>query len=100
MPNGGSMTASDSLKGESKLRADLNLHWGNNMSDQIHSFGDLQQQIHQDLRIQHPDWVEPNGDCPRCDSYESRLADLLGLSQTPNAVRMSGLTLPGDASDY
>jgi hypothetical protein len=70
------------------------------MSDQIHSFGDLQQQIHQDLRIQHPDWVEPNGDCPRCDSYESRLADLLGLSHNLNAVRMNGLTFPGDAADY
>ena len=43
------------------------------MSDQIHSYTELQQQIHQDLRIQHPDWIEPNGDCPTCDSYESRL---------------------------
>jgi hypothetical protein len=51
------------------------------MSDQIHSYRDLQQQIHNDLRRQHPDWVEPNGDCPTCDSYESRLAGLLGLSQ-------------------
>jgi hypothetical protein len=32
-------------------------------------------------RIQHPDWVESNGDCPTCDSYESRLAELLGLTQ-------------------
>jgi hypothetical protein len=100
MSNSGSMTASDSLGRESKLKADVNLNRGNNMSDQIHSFGDLQQQIHQDLRVQHPDWIEPNGDCPRCDSYESRLADLLGLSHTPNAVRMSGLTFPGDAADY
>jgi hypothetical protein len=51
------------------------------MSDQIHSYGELQQQIHEDLRIQHPDWVKPNGDCPTCDSYESRLAELLGLTQ-------------------
>jgi len=51
------------------------------MSDQIHSYSELQQQIHEDLRIQHPDWVEPNGDCPTCDSYESRLAELLGLTQ-------------------
>jgi hypothetical protein len=57
------------------------------MPDQIHSYSELQQQIHQDLRIQHPDWVEPNGDCPTCDSYESRLAELLGLSQSSNAMR-------------
>jgi hypothetical protein len=58
------------------------------MSDQIHSYSELQRQIHKDLRIQHPDWVEPNGDSPICDSYESRLAELLGLSQRLNAVRM------------
>jgi len=100
MPNSGSLTASDRLSRESKVNAGLNLHRGKHMSDQIHSFGDLQQQIHQDLRMQHPDWVEPNGDCPKCDSYESRLADLLGLSHNPNAVIMNGLTFPGDATDY
>ncbi len=40
----------------------------------------LQQEIHDALRVQHPDWVEPDGDCPTCESYESRLAELLGLS--------------------
>ena len=59
------------------------------MSHQIHSYSELQQQIHQDLRVQHPDWVEPNGDCPTCDSYESRLAELLGLSQHSNPVMIS-----------
>jgi hypothetical protein len=56
------------------------------MSDQIRSYSDLQRQIHNDLRLQHPDWVEPNGECPTCDSYESRLAELLGLTQRPTAV--------------
>jgi hypothetical protein len=41
------------------------------------SIAELRQQIHDDLRIQHPEWVEPNGGCPKCDSYESRLAELL-----------------------
>ena len=36
------------------------------------------QQIHRDLRIQHPEWVESNGECPTCDSYESRLTEMLG----------------------
>jgi hypothetical protein len=57
------------------------------MSDQIQSYTELQQQIHEDLRIQHPDWVEPNGDCPTCDSYESRLAELLRLSQRSSGIR-------------
>jgi len=52
------------------------------MSHQIHSYSELQQQIHEDLRIQHPDWVGPNGDRPTCDSYERRLAELIGLFQS------------------
>ena len=47
------------------------------MSHQILTYTELRQQIHHDLRIQHPEWVEPNGECPMCDSYESRLMELL-----------------------
>jgi hypothetical protein len=32
------------------------------MSHQIHSDTELRKQIHNDLRIQHPEWVEPNGE--------------------------------------
>ena len=49
-------------------------------SNEIRSYTQLQQQIHDALRVQHPEWVEPNGDCPTCESYESRLAELLRLS--------------------
>jgi hypothetical protein len=53
------------------------------MSHQIHTYTELQQQIHDDLRIQHPEWVQPNGESPICDSYEARLMELLGtLTQT------------------
>jgi hypothetical protein len=45
---------------------------------QIRSYSELQQQIHDDLRVQHPEWIEPNGDSPICDSYERRLAELIG----------------------
>jgi hypothetical protein len=44
---------------------------------QIHSYAELRQQIHDDLRIQHPEWVEPDGKSPMCDSYEARLMELL-----------------------
>ena len=57
------------------------------MPNELHSYTELQRQIHEDLRTQHPDWVEPNGDCPTCDSYESRLAELLGLSERSNTPR-------------
>ena len=32
------------------------------MSHQIHTYTELRKQIHNDLRIQHPEWVEPNGE--------------------------------------
>ena len=47
------------------------------MPHQIHTYTELRQQIHDDLRIQHPEWIEPNGDCPECDFYEARLMEEL-----------------------
>jgi hypothetical protein len=46
-------------------------------SRQIHTYAELQKQIHDDLRTQHPEWVQPNGESPMCDSYESRFVELL-----------------------
>jgi len=47
------------------------------MPNEIHSYTELQEQIHHDLRVQHPEWVGPNGQSPICDSYERRLAELI-----------------------
>lgn len=47
------------------------------MSHQIHTYTELKEQIHDDLRIQHPEWVEPTGECPECDEHEARLKKLL-----------------------
>jgi hypothetical protein len=44
---------------------------------QVHTYTELRQQIHDDLRIQHPEWVESNGKSPMCDSYEAPLMELL-----------------------
>ena len=44
---------------------------------QIHTYAELRQQIHDDLRVQHPEWVQPDGKSPVCDSYEARLLELL-----------------------
>jgi hypothetical protein len=46
---------------------------------QIHTYTELLQQIHDDLRIQHPEWVQPNGESPMCDSYEARLMKTLNV---------------------
>ncbi|PYK00181.1 MAG: hypothetical protein DME68_01685 [Verrucomicrobia bacterium] len=50
---------------------------------QIHTYTELRQQIHDDLRIQHPEWIQPNGESPMCDSYEARLLELLDTSTRP-----------------
>jgi len=44
---------------------------------QIHTYGELRQQIHDDLRVQHPEWVQLDGKSPMCDSYEARLMEPL-----------------------
>src|SRR6266403_766494 len=36
------------------------------VSPQIHTYAELRQQIHDDLRIQHPEWLEPNGESSMC----------------------------------
>jgi hypothetical protein len=51
-------------------------------SGEIASYVQLQHQIHDALREQHPEWIEQNGDCPTCESYESRFAELLGIFQS------------------
>jgi len=47
------------------------------MLHQLHTYADLRKQIHHDLRVQHPEWIQPNGESPMCDSYEARLMETL-----------------------
>ena len=49
------------------------------MFHQPHTYADLRKQIHNDLRIQHPEWIQPNGESPMCDSYEARLMKTLDV---------------------
>ena len=50
---------------------------------QTHTYSELLERIHNDLRIQHPDWIEPNGESPICDDYEARLMDQLKALARP-----------------
>src|SRR6201993_935291 len=47
-------------------------------SHPIHTYTELQHQIHDDLRTQHPEWIESGGESPMCDSYETCLTEMLG----------------------
>jgi hypothetical protein len=57
------------------------------MRHKVDTYADLVQQIRNDLRLQHPDWIQANGQCPMCDCYEARLIELLDGS------------IPGESND-
>jgi len=44
-----------------------------------HAYVQLQYEIREALRREHPEWVDPDGSCPTCEIYESRLAKLLSV---------------------
>jgi hypothetical protein len=50
------------------------------MAHRVDTYADLLQQIRNDLRLQHPEWIQPNGESPMCDAYEARLIELLDAS--------------------
>jgi hypothetical protein len=50
------------------------------VTKEVEPYVQLQRQMHEALLREHPEWVQPNGECPMCEAYESRLAELLGLS--------------------
>jgi len=58
-------------------------------SGEIRSYVQLQHQIHDALREQHPEWIEPNGESPICDSYEARLIEPLARDYMQRKERCS-----------
>jgi hypothetical protein len=42
----------------------------------------LQHEMHDALLTQHPEWIERDGNCPKCDDYDRRFAQLLSFSLT------------------
>jgi hypothetical protein len=48
----------------------------------IRTYADLQEQLHRDLMAQHPEWVDANGHCPTCDTYDRRLAKLITVFES------------------
>lgn len=53
-------------------------------SHQIHSYSELQEQIHRDLLAQHPEWIDANGNCPTCEDYDRRFAQLVSFFRAAN----------------
>jgi hypothetical protein len=55
-------------------------------AQEVPGYAQLQKVIHDALRAQHPEWVQPNGDSPTCNLYESRFAELLRQTQENKAA--------------
>jgi hypothetical protein len=48
----------------------------------VPAYAQLLREMHEALRSQNPEWIQSDGDSSICDSYESRLAELLDLFST------------------
>ena len=44
---------------------------------EVPGYAELQREMHDALRAQHPGWIEADGKSPTCDYYESLFAALL-----------------------
>jgi hypothetical protein len=44
---------------------------------EVPGYAELQREMHDALRAQHPQWIEADGKSPTCDYYESLFAQLL-----------------------
>jgi S-methylmethionine-dependent homocysteine/selenocysteine methylase len=65
---------------------------GDLMSSKIQTYAELQKMFRKALREQHPEWIDADGKCTLCDSYEARFAKLLavfssGQFKRPRATR-------------
>ena len=62
-------------------------------ANEVPGYAQLQRQVRDALWAQHPEWVQLNGDSPKCDAYEWRFAELLRIlardSMTINAPRFA-----------
>jgi hypothetical protein len=56
-----------------------------NLLEQAPAYAALQREVHDALLAQHPEWIGRNGDCPTCDDYDHRFAELLSLSLVERA---------------
>src|SRR5438094_10352531 len=58
------------------------------ISHQIPTYTQRRQKTHDDLRVKHPEWVQPDGKSPMCDSYEPRLVKLLATQPIVDPHRL------------
>jgi len=58
----------------------MNTTQSSSTAAEVPAYAQLQREMHEALLSQHPEWILPNGDCPTCDAYDDRFAELLNVS--------------------
>jgi triacylglycerol esterase/lipase EstA (alpha/beta hydrolase family) len=58
----------------------------------------LQREMHEALLQPHPEWMERDGNCPKCDDYDHRFARLLSLFLTSSGSLLALVFLSSCAS--
>jgi hypothetical protein len=76
----------------------MNTTSSSSSADEVPVYVRLQREMHDALRAQHPEWILPNGDCPTCDSYDARLAELLLTSLATERALARDLDASGNFS--
>jgi hypothetical protein len=51
-----------------------------NLTLAVPAYAELQREMHDALLVQHPEWIERDGNSPKCDDYDRRFAELLDFS--------------------
>ena len=73
------------------------------MAHNVDTYAGLLQQIRNDLLLQHPEWIQPDGQSPMCDFYEARLIKSLPTSipmeSSDNMVAVSDLRTLANAKN-
>ncbi len=59
----------------------MNATYATNIVAEVPAYTALRRKVHDALLAQHPEWIETDGNCPKCDDYDRRFAQLLGLSR-------------------
>ena len=52
------------------------------LAAEVPAYAELERTMHDALLVQHPEWVERDGNCPTCDDYDRRFARLLSFFLT------------------
>lgn len=60
------------------------------MPNEIHTYTTLRKQMHDALKAEHPEWVDPDGESPILDLYDARFAELLTLARSPAGEEAQG----------